>query len=159
MGVEIERKFLLKNEGWRLDPAGRPWPGTLYRQGYLSRNPACIVRLRLEGEAAFITVKGASKGARRSEYQYPIPAADCAAMLEELADKPLIEKTRYKVEFGGLTWEIDEFHGANAGLLVAEVELEDEEQALELPPWAGAEVTADGRYANAALVKNPYCNW
>lgn len=159
MGIEIERKFLLKNAGWRLDEAGRPRSGTFYRQGYLSRNPACVVRLRLEGEQAFITVKGAGRGAKRSEYQYPIPPAECAAMLEELADRPLIEKTRYQVEFDGLTWEIDEFHGENDGLLVAEVELEDEDQAFELPPWAGEEVTDDSRYANAALVKNPYRNW
>ncbi|MDR1126345.1 MAG: CYTH domain-containing protein [Deltaproteobacteria bacterium] len=159
MGIEIERKFLLKNESWRLDTSGRPRRGTLYRQGYLSRNPACIVRLRLEGDEAFITLKGRRQGVRRSEYQYPVPASDCAAMLEELADKPLIEKTRYKVDFDGLTWEIDEFHGENAGLLVAEVELESEDQAFKLPPWAGEEVSGDSRYANAALVNNPFRNW
>jgi adenylate cyclase len=159
MGIEIERKFLLKDESWRLDENGRPRRGTFYRQGYLSRNPACIVRLRLEGDAAFLTVKSLRKGASRNEYQYPIPTDDCAAMLEALADKPLIEKTRYKIGFGGLTWEIDEFHGENAGLLVAEVELEAEDQAFDLPPWAGEEVTADSRYANASLVKNPFRNW
>ena len=98
-------------------------------------------------------------GATRAEYEYPIPIADCNAMLDTLAEKPLIEKTRYKIKHGNLTWEIDEFFGENKGLIVAEVELESEDQAFAKPEWVGEEVTGDPRYFNANLIKHPYAKW
>jgi adenylate cyclase len=154
MGLEIERKFLLKGDGWR----GLA-QGTLYRQGYLNSAKERTVRIRTIGERAFLTIKGITSGATRSEYEYPIPLADCNAMLDTLAEKPVIEKKRYKIRQGDFTWEIDEFFGDNAGLIVAEIELQSEAQAFEKPGWVGAEVTADPRYFNSNLVKNPYSKW
>lgn len=154
MGQEIERKFLLKNDGWRALASG-----TLYRQGYLNSAKERTVRIRTIGEHAFLTIKGITTGATRAEYEYPIPLEDCNAMLDTLAEKPVIEKKRYKIRQGGLTWEIDEFFGDNAGLIVAEVELQSEGQAFEKPEWLGAEVTADPRYFNSNLVKHPYTKW
>jgi adenylate cyclase len=155
MGMEIERKFLLSSDAWR---AGAK--GTRYRQGYLrSSADGCTVRVRSSGRQAFLTLKGRSSGAARAEFEYEIPLADAEEILDTLCGGPLIEKTRYCVEFGGLTWEIDEFHGDNAGLVLAEVELEREDQQVSLPPWVGREVTGDGRYYNASLVRNPYRKW
>lgn len=154
MGQEIERKFLLKNDGWRALASG-----TLYRQGYLNSAKERTVRIRTIGEHAFLTIKGITTGATRAEYEYPIPLEDCNAMLDTLAEKPVIEKKRYKIRQGGLTWEIDEFFGDNTGLIVAEVELQSEGQAFEKPEWLGAEVTADPRYFNSNLVKHPYTKW
>jgi adenylate cyclase len=154
MGQEIERKFLLKSDAWR----GLA-QGTLYRQGYLNSAKERTVRIRTIGEHAFLTIKGITSGATRAEYEYPIPLADCNAMLDTLAEKPVIEKKRYKIRQGDLTWEIDEFFGDNAGLIVAEIELQSEAQAFEKPAWVGTEVTADPRYFNSNLVKNPYTKW
>lgn len=154
MGQEIERKFLLKNDGWRALA-----PGTLYRQGYLNSTKERTVRIRTIGDRAFLTIKGITTGATRAEYEYPIPLEDCNAMLDTLAEKPVIEKKRYKIRQGDLTWEIDEFFGENAGLIVAEVELQSEGQAFGKPEWLGAEVTADPRYFNSNLVKHPYTKW
>lgn len=154
MGQEIERKFLLKNDGWRALAQG-----TLYRQGYLNSAKERTVRIRSIGERAFLTIKGITTGATRAEYEYPIPLEDCNAMLDTLAEKPVIEKKRYKIRQGYLTWEIDEFFGDNAGLIVAEVELQSEDQAFGKPEWLGAEVTADPRYFNSNLVKHPYTKW
>lgn len=154
MGQEIERKFLLKNDGWRALASG-----TLYRQGYLNSTKERTVRIRTIGEHAFLTIKGITTGATRAEYEYPIPLEDCNAMLDTLAEKPVIEKKRYKIRQGDLTWEIDEFFGDNAGLIVAEVELQSEGQAFGKPEWLGAEVTADPRYFNSNLVKHPYTKW
>jgi adenylate cyclase len=154
MGKEIERKFLVKGDAWR-DQA----KGTSYRQGYLNSIKERTVRIRTINDRAFLTVKGLTVGATRAEYEYEIPLADCNAMLDALAEKPIIEKTRYKVPFAGLTWEIDEFSGDNAGLIVAEVELESEGQAFRKPEWAGEEVTADPRYFNSNLIKHPSTRW
>lgn len=154
MGQEIERKFLLKNDGWRALASG-----TLYRQGYLNSAKERTVRIRTIGERAFLTIKGITTGATRAEYEYPIPLADCNAMLDTLAEKPVIEKKRYKIRQGDLTWEIDEFFGDNAGLIVAEIELQSEGQTFEKPEWLGAEVTADPRYFNSNLVRHPYTKW
>jgi adenylate cyclase len=154
MGKEIERKFLVKGDAWR-DLS----KGTSYRQGYLNSAKERTVRIRTINDQAFLTVKGLTVGATRAEYEYEIPLADCNAMLDALAEKPIIEKKRYKVPFAGLTWEIDEFFGENAGLIVAEVELESEGQAFRKPEWVGEEVTADPRYFNSNLIKHPYTRW
>jgi adenylate cyclase len=154
MGQEIERKFLLRGDTWRALATG-----TMYRQGYLNSVKERTVRIRTVGDKAFLTIKGISVGATRAEYEYPIPFDDCNAMLDTLAEKPLIEKKRYKIRRGDLTWEIDEFFGDNNGLIVAEVELQREDQVFEKPDWIGAEVTGDPRYFNSNLVKHPYTQW
>jgi len=154
MGKEIERKFLVRGDAWRTLAKG-----TSYRQGYLNSAKERTVRIRTIDDKAFLTIKGLTVGATRSEYEYAIPLADCNAMLDALAEKPLIEKTRYKVPFAGLTWEIDEFFGDNAGLVVAEVELDSEGQAVTKPEWVGEEVSADPRYFNSNLIKHPYTRW
>lgn len=154
MGREIERKFLVNGDAWR----GLA-PGTLYRQGYLCGAKERTVRVRVAGEKAFLTIKGLTMGATRAEYEYEIPVADGQAMLDELAEKPLIEKIRHKIPYCGLVWEVDEFLGDNAGLIVAEVELADEKQIFDKPEWAGAEVTDDARYFNSNLARHPFRQW
>ena len=126
MGKEIERKFLLKDNSWRSLAQG-----TRYRQGYLSSTKERVVRVRTIDDKGFLTIKGVTAGATRTEYEYEIPVDDSEAMLDELCEKPLIEKKRYKIDFDGLTWEVDEFFGENHGLIVAEVELESEDQEFE----------------------------
>ena len=153
MGVEIERKFLLKGEDWRA--LGEP---LLLRQGYLSSNPARVVRVRVEGDQAYMTVKSKSVGATRGEWEYPIPLSDANELLA-LCEPPLVEKFRRKIAFAGNVWEVDEFLGANAGLVVAEIELGSENQPFERPDWIGAEVTHDARYFNSALARHPYSAW
>ena len=153
MGVEIERKFLLNGDQWRA--LGQP---LLLRQGYLSSTPARVVRVRIEGEQAFMTVKSKSVGATRGEWEYPIPLLDANELLV-LCEQPLVEKYRRKIEFAGNVWEVDEFLGANAGLVVAEIELSSENQQFERPEWIGAEVTHDARYFNSALARHPYSAW
>ena len=153
MGREIERKFLVDGTGWRTGP------GIEYRQGYLSSVKERTVRVRRAGEKAYLTVKGVNVGASRSEYEYEIPVSDANEMLEQLCPRPLVEKRRYRVEHAGLTWEIDEFSGENAGLVLAEVELTSEELEILRPPWVGKEVTDDPRYFNANLVEHPYQTW
>jgi adenylate cyclase len=155
MGTEIERKFLLASDQWR---ALSKAPGRLVRQGYLSSVKERTLRVRTAGAEAWITVKGITQGASRAEFEFPIPVADANQMLDELCERPLIEKTRYLVEHDGKTFEIDEFHGENAGLIVAEVELESEEERVDLPPWLGAEVTSDPSYFNVNLTRFPLPN-
>lgn len=154
MGVEIERKFLTAGDGWRA--LGEP---VLLRQGYLSSDPERVVRVRIEGGLAMLTIKGRSVGASRGEWEYPIPLADAAELLERLCEQPLVEKYRRRIAFGGMTWEVDEFLGANAGLVVAEIELDAEDQAFSKPDWIGAEVTDDPRYYNSSLIRHPYSRW
>jgi adenylate cyclase len=154
MGKEIERKFLVKGDVWRSLATG-----TACRQGYLNSAKERTVRVRTIDDRAFLTIKGLTVGATRGEYEYEIPLADCNAMLDALAEKPIIEKKRYKVPLEGLTWEIDEFFGENDGLIVAEVELESKMQIFEKPEWVGEEVTADPRYFNSNLIKHPYSKW
>lgn len=154
MPQEIERKFLVKGEGWRLAASGTP-----YRQGYLSTVPERSVRVRLIRDKGYLTIKGITVGATRAEYEYEIPAAEAGEMLDNLCERPLIEKTRYRLEHHGLTWEVDEFDGDNAGLIIAEVELDDEDQAITLPDWVGKEVTGERRYYNASLIAEPYSSW
>lgn len=154
MGLEIERKFLVTGTAWKALAAG-----VLIRQGYLSSAAERTVRVRIAGDQGFLTVKGKSRGLTRAEFEYAIPVEDAAAMLDGLCEKPLIEKTRYRVPFGAHTWEVDEFHGANAGLVVAEVELASADEEPALPPWVGREVSRDARYFNANLVKKPFTTW
>ena len=154
MATEIERKFLVKGDQWRLLATG-----TIYRQGYLSTKKDCSVRVRLAGNQAYLTIKGVTEGCSRAEYEYPIPAKDAQEMLDNLCQAPLIEKTRYKIDYAGLIWEVDEFAGENQGLIIAEVELTDENQSIELPDWVGKEVSDDARYFNANLVQHPYSQW
>jgi len=154
MAKEIERKFLLKGDAWRALAKG-----TTYRQGYLNSAKERTVRVRTAEDKAFLTIKGLTLGATRAEYEYAIPFDEGKAMLDALAEKPLIEKKRYKIPAGDLTWEIDEFLGDNAGLIVAEVELKSEDQAFDRPAWLGDEVTGDTRYYNANLIKKPFRRW
>ena len=154
MGTEIERKFLLQNDSWKVGAEGK-----LYRQGYLSAAVERNVRVRIIGEQGFLTVKGRASGITRLEFEYEIPLADAEGMLEELCLKPLIEKTRFVIKHRDMLWEIDEFAGANAGLVVAEVELETEAQEIEIPSWIDREVTDDPRYLNSNLIERPYTTW
>jgi adenylate cyclase len=153
MGVEIERKFLLHDDGWR--GLGQP---VRMRQGYLASDPVRTVRVRIEGERAVITIKSKSTGATRGEWEYEIPVPDAAELLD-LCEKPLVEKVRHRIEHQGHTWEVDEFEGENAGLVVAEIELGSEDEAFEKPAWIGREVTGDKRYYNSSLIRLPYSTW
>ncbi len=153
MGTEIERKFLVKEGAWREASATR------YRQGYLSTVKERTVRVRTISDKGYLTIKGITVGASRAEFEYEIPVADAEEMLDTLCEKPLIEKNRYKVADGALTWEVDEFFGENAGLIIAEIELQSENQSFDKPEWVTEEVTADPRYYNANLIDNPYTRW
>ncbi len=154
MGKEIERKFLVKGEAWKALAAG-----TVYRQGYLSTVKERTVRVRTVGEKGFLTIKGVTTGVTRAEFEYEVPAADANAMLDGLCEKPLVEKTRYRIPLDGYTWEVDEFHGDNDGLVVAEVELKSADEKPPLPEWVGEDVSSDPRYFNSNLVKKPFKTW
>ena len=152
MGVEIERKFKVADD---FRPTG---VGIPMAQGYLSRDPKRTVRVRIAGSRGFLTIKGENRGAVRAEYEYAIPLAEARELLA-LCDAPLVEKTRYVENVGGHNWEVDVFHGANEGLVIAEIELSSETETFPMPMWAGAEVTGDCRYYNAALSAHPYSKW
>lgn len=154
MAVEIERKFRTNGVDFLADQEGER-----LTQGYLSHDPRATVRLRVQGDRAWLTIKGKTHGASRSEFEYPIPTADAHAMLEEMCPQGVIDKTRYRIQVGEHVWEVDEFHGDNQGLVVAEVELDSEDQPFERPPWLGEEVTDDPRYYNSALSRTPYGQW
>ncbi len=155
MAIEIERKFLLKDDSWRaLADAG-----THFMQGYLVGSKHASVRVRIEGEHARLNIKSATLGMRRQEFEYAIPLADAQAMLNELCEQPLIDKVRYLVNYANHQWEVDVFAGDNAGLIVAEIELQHEAESFERPLWLGAEVTDDPRYYNVSLVKHPFKVW
>jgi adenylate cyclase len=158
MGVEIERKYLVKADGWKLlNPRA-----CVFRQGYIvtGGGKGATVRVRIEGmRGAYITIKGPAVGATRDEFEFDIPRrGDAETMLNRLCSS-VIEKTRHEVVFDGLTWEVDVFHGANAPLIVAEVELDYEDQSVHIPPWVGLEVTTDPRYTNAHLSQFPFSTW
>lgn len=155
MPLEIERKFLIANEGWRAH-AG---PGIPMRQGYVANTPQASVRVRLEGSEARLNIKSATRGVSRLEFEYLIPPEEAREMLERLCTRPQVEKTRYPVRHAGHHWEVDVFEGANAGLVVAELELEQPDEPFERPSWVGAEVTDDLRYYNVSLVSRPYSSW
>ncbi|MEA5535617.1 CYTH domain-containing protein [Crocosphaera sp. XPORK-15E] len=155
MAIEIERKFLVKNDDWRSLESGK-----VYRQGYiLTQDKVTTIRIRIIGEDAYLTIKSKTEGISRNEFEYPIPLEDAKMMLDTLCSRPLIEKIRYKITIDNLVWEIDEFKGENEGLILAEVELNDENQEIFLPSWVGEEVTHDLRYYNVNLAKNPYQTW
>jgi adenylate cyclase len=154
MGIEIERKFLVASDAWRQQAR----TATRFSQGYLSRDPARTVRVRIAGPQAFLTIKGATTGASRAEFEYPVPVDDAQQLLA-LSDGPVVEKVRHLCVVEGMTWEVDEFLGANAGLVVAEIELTSEDQAFVQPAWLGAEVTGDARYVNANLAVRPFTTW
>lgn len=154
MGTEIERKFLVCGDQWRLNAIG-----TLYRQGYIVNTPEKTVRVRIAGDRGYLTIKGATVDVSRAEFEYEIPVTDAAEMLETLCQGPLIEKTRHKILVGDLLWEVDEFSGDNVGLIMAEVELPAPDYPLELPDWVGEEVSHDVRYFNANLSHTPYTTW
>lgn len=154
MGVEIERKFLLRGEAWRA--LGQP---VLLRQGYLSSHRERVVRVRIEGSQAMMTIKGRSEGNTRGEWEYPLPLTDAQEFLERLCERPIIEKYRRRIMHAGMVWEIDEFLGVNAGLVVAEIELESADQAFDMPAWIGVEVSDDARYFNANLIGHPFSQW
>lgn len=154
MALEIERKFLVISDNWQR--LGTP---EVVRQGYLSRDIERTVRVRIKGDKAFLTIKGRNEGAVRTEFEYAIPTDEAAVLLDTLALKPLIEKTRTKVAYAGNIWEIDRFFGENEGLVLAEVELASENETVQLPSWIGQEVTHLTRYYNSALSERPYCKW
>lgn len=154
MAREIERKFLVKGNSWR-----NLAEGSVYRQGYIATQKGATVRVRIVGNQGYLTIKGPTVKYSRAEFEYPIPLEDAQEMLDTLCERPLIEKIRYKVEWGGLIWEIDEFDGVNKGLILAEVELSDEKQQIELPLWIGEEVSDNPKYFNSNLVKEPFLQW
>lgn len=153
MAAEIERKFLVTGDAWL---AGSE--GIRISQGYLSQDPERTVRVRSAGAQAWLTIKGRNEGITRAEFEYEIPPADASELLA-LCLPSVIDKTRHRIFHAGHLWEVDVFHGENAGLVVAEVELADEADTPELPPWIGAEVSADPRYFNSCLASFPYSQW
>jgi adenylate cyclase len=154
VGVEIERKFQLAGDAWRA--LGEP---VLLRQGYLNADPARTVRVRIEGEGAALTIKSKNVGAVRGEWEYSIPLQEAAELLDKVCERPLIEKYRRRIVVDGHTWEVDEFLGENAGLAVAEIELDSEDAAFSRPDWIGEEVTGDPRYYNSSLIRLPFSQW
>lgn len=150
MALEIERKFLVTGDDWRHQAEG-----VRMAQGYLSVDAGRTVRVRLAGNEAWVTIKGPTQGITRAEFEYPIPTDDAHGLLG-LCLPAVIDKTRHRVAFGAHVWEIDVFHGANEGLILAEVELADESVAPELPPWVGVEVSGDPRYCNSSLSSRPF---
>jgi adenylate cyclase len=155
MGVEIERKFLLRSDAWRAAVAS----STRLRQGYLANTAHASVRVRRAGDTAWLSVKSMTAALTRHEYEYAIPPDDADAMLDRLCEGPRIDKIRHLVTVAGHVWEIDEFLGDNAGLVVAELELDAEDEAFVTPPWLGAEVTREERYYNFRLAAYPYSRW
>jgi len=159
MAREIERKFLIKDSSWKQLAHQK----THFAQGYLNdiseTSAKSSVRVRLEGDKANMNIKSLEIGLSRDEYEYEIPYAEGERMLTTLSVGPVIEKDRFLVQFGQHTWEVDEFHGDNAGLVVAEVEMASEDEHVELPDWVGKEVTEDVRYYNISLSKTPYNQW
>ncbi len=155
MALEIERKFLVKNELWRDDVVSN----TRLQQGYLANQKNASVRIRTGNGKAFLNIKSVTVGIRRLEFEYEIPLDDATEMLQQIAEQPFIDKTRYIVRCGKHEWELDVFEGENRGLVVAELELESEDELFELPDWAGNEVSDDTRYYNVNLIKHPFSQW
>lgn len=155
MGQEIERKYLVNHEKW--NQLAKP-EGELYRQGYLLTDPNKTIRVRQAGGKGFLTIKSPSVGASRLEYEYEIPFKEAEELLSHFSISEL-SKIRYKLPIGNKVWEVDEFLGENAGLLVAEIELESEDEAFDVPEWIGEEVTTQQKYYNSNLTTDPYKNW
>lgn len=160
MAIEIERKYLVVNDNWRQNAVGKK-----YRQGYLNETPGRTIRVRITEDASFITIKGKSaeqdqnNSLGKLEFEYVIPESDAQEILDKFSISQIVSKMRYRVEHEGFTWEIDVFDGENLGLIIAEIELETENQEYPLPSWIGKEVTADKRYYNAYLSQHPYSEW
>jgi adenylate cyclase len=154
MAKEIERKFLVQTRKW--SDLG---PGLIIRQGYLSTSKQCSVRVRTYGDKAYVTIKSATSDITRDEYEYEIPLNDANEILVSLCEHPPIEKMRYRIVFKGHTFEVDEFTGANRGLTVAEVELKDAKESVDLPDWIDREVSGDPRYFNSNLSSKPFSTW
>lgn len=154
MAVEVERKYLVSSQDWP-----RNVQPQFIRQGYLFNGETHAIRVRTCGEQAYITIKGAIVGITRLEYEYEIPYADAIVLLDALCRRPFIEKNRHKIDVYGFEWVIDVFEGDNEGLVIAELELDSEDQAVAMPPWVGAEVTKDSRYYNANLARRPFATW
>lgn len=155
MATEIERKFLVLEDGWRSSVVSeKP-----IVQGYLATAGRATVRARIKGDQGFLTIKGEARGISRAEFEYPIPAEDARAMLDQMAEGVVVEKVRHEVRVGDHLWELDVFSGANAGLVVAEIELSSEDEPFARPDWLGAEVSDDRRYANASLARHPFKEW
>ena len=155
MATELERKFLVVDDSWRDAVISE----TRYKQGYLANQEKASVRVRIGGGKAYLNIKSATIGASRYEFEYEVPVTDAEDMLDHVASGPCIDKVRYEVRYGDHLWEVDLFHGDNEGLIVAEVELEAEDEPFELPVWAGEEVTGDPKYYNAMLVRHPFSQW
>ena len=155
MGLEIERKFLIKQEEWA---KACPYKSNLIRQAYLLTDPQKTIRLRVTDNKGFITIKGARKDITRHEFEYEIPVEEANQMIDHYTAK-VIEKIRHYVSFDNKTWEVDEFKGINEGLWVAEIELQSADEKILLPDWIDKEVSSDNRYANSSLISNPYSNW
>ena len=155
MGVEIERKFLLVNEQWRLTIR----ESRVMRQGYIVGSEKASVRVRVAGKKANLNIKSAQLGVFRKEYEIDLALSDANEMLDSLCQGPLIEKTRHFVPFADHLWEVDEFHGDNQGLVVAEIELKAVDETFAKPAWVGEEVSDDPRYYNVSLVKHPFKDW
>jgi len=160
MGIEIERKFLLKNDSWKKHVS----VSTDFKQGYLLAPGSTditksSVRIRIEGNKANINIKSMTLSITRQEYEYPIPLEDAEKILKELCEKPLVEKIRHIVIHEEHKWEIDVFSGDNKGLIVAEVELKNESENFSIPHWLGEEVSDQVKYYNVNLIKNPYSSW
>ena len=155
MATEIEHKFLLRDDRWRsqVERSAR------LRQGYLTSDARCSVRVRIANDQGFLNIKSGTLGIQRSEYEYPIPLAEAEEILDTLCEKPLLEKTRHYLHFGEHLWEIDEFAGDNAGLIVAEVELRRVDEPFARPDWLGEEVSHDIRYYNSQLARHPFSTW
>lgn len=155
MAQEIERKFILTSDDWRQSVSHSEF----YRQGYLASNEKSSIRVRIAADNAWLNIKSATLGIQRTEFEYEIPLADANVILDQLSQGAVIEKTRYFVPDGDHLWEIDVFERDNAGLVVAEIELDDEHESFNKPAWVGEEVSDDPRYYNVCLVDHPYCDW
>lgn len=153
MPDEIERKFLVSGDAWREGAHATP-----YTQGYISRDPERVVRIRRAGKKAYVTIKGLTNGVSRKEYEYAIPIED-AEELFSLCTGPLIQKTRHVIIHAGKKWEVDEFHGDNEGLIVAEIELKSEDEPFDPPAWLGREVSTERKYSNSNLSERPFRSW
>ncbi len=153
MGLEIERKFLVPEL-----PSALPCPQHIC-QGYICDDPMRVVRIRAIDDRAYLTVKGKTEQTTRQEFEYSIPLEDARQLLSTICLRPVIEKDRFSIEYQGFLWVVDRFSGENAGLILAEIELETEDQAFALPPWIGQEVSQDPRYFNSNLIAAPYCSW
>jgi CYTH domain-containing protein len=154
MSIEIERKFLVVGDAWKNHVSGQ----FQLKQGYLQSAPERTVRIRTSNKEGFITIKGKTEGITRTEYEYPIPFSEALSLLALCENTP-IEKVRYLVSHGSLTWEVDVFEGLNSGLVLAEVELQHENQEIDLPDWIGAEVSSDPRFYNSTLSAHPFSTW